>query len=305
MASETPAAVLNLRRAFARIGPPTSITQEAFDSTPKHLRRLARLRPGDRAEVRDLWEYTQDLLYGVEIQTSLLAFVLPFCLEAWREDLRGTHNGYGGFVEHFYPVLANKHVFDLHLKAEKTAAVYDFMRESILEEIEDQRWLRYSGKGSRPYRWIGALTTFGVLLADIERLWNGWWSVDTIGKAVAAVQYISCLMYSTNENPVFAAWTPDAGGGPPSLWEFEGHLYANRWLENNIAFMRKTLFPEKVKRVLQRSVEKLANEPEHPAASGIYEDWPLCEEALASRCEELPRILEMMSEPGRLFEWTV
>jgi hypothetical protein len=115
MAPEISTAVVKLRRAFAGIAPPSKITQEPYDSSPKHLRRLARLQPGDRAEIGDLWEYTQDLLYGGEIQASLLAFVLPFCLEGWREDLRGT-DGYGGFVEHLYPELANKHVFDQHLK---------------------------------------------------------------------------------------------------------------------------------------------------------------------------------------------
>jgi len=36
--------------------------QEAYEGNPKHLRRLARLRPGKKRWVRDLWEYTQDLL---------------------------------------------------------------------------------------------------------------------------------------------------------------------------------------------------------------------------------------------------
>jgi hypothetical protein len=305
MAGETPKSVSAFRRAYGAVNPPDKITQEAFDSTPKHLGRLARLKPGDRAEVRDLWDYTQDLLYGGEIQSSLLQFVLPFCLEAWREDLRAISAGYGGFVEYFYPVLANKHVFDLHLKPEQTAAVSDFMRASILEEIDDQRGLSYRGKASRPYRWIRALTTYGVLLPDVERLWNEWWPVDTIGKAVAAVQYISCLMYATNENPVFGPWTPDGGGGPPCLWEFEGHLYANRWLEGNIVFLKKFLSAASAREVLQRSVERLANEPEHEAARGIQGDWPLCEETLVSRCEELPRVLATVSEAGKLFEWTV
>lgn len=304
MASEASMSVLRLRRAFGGIAPPSNITQEPYDSSPKHLRRLAQLQRGDRAEVRDLWEYTQDLLYGGEIQTPLFAFVLPFCLEGWREDLRGT-DGYGGFVEHLYPVLANKHVFDLHLKSQQTSAVSDFMRESILEEIDDQRGLTFSGMTSRPYRWIRALTTYGVLLPDIERLWNEWWSTKTVGKAAAAVQYISCLMYSNNENPVFAPWTPDRGGGPPCLWEFEGHLYSNRWLENNVAFLKKSLSPESARRVLERSVEILANEPEQEVALEIQEDWPLCEETVASRCEELQRTLATISESGRLFEWNV
>ncbi|MGB9402284.1 MAG: hypothetical protein WCA98_02010, partial [Candidatus Acidiferrales bacterium] len=82
------------------VAPPATITQEAFDRDDGHLRRLVRLRPGQRAEASDLWNYAQDLRY-TEIQGPLLAYLLPFCLEAWREDLRGV-DGYGGFVENFY-----------------------------------------------------------------------------------------------------------------------------------------------------------------------------------------------------------
>ena len=88
------------------------------------------------------------------------------------------------------------------------------MREAILEEIDAQRGLSYRAKGARPYRWIAALATYGVLLPDLERLWNSWWSLETIGGATATVQYISCLMYPENENPVFAPWTSNEGGGP-------------------------------------------------------------------------------------------
>src|SRR6267154_6529657 len=120
---------------------PKHITQEAYEGNLAHLKRLSQLRPGEQAELKDLWEYTQDLLY-TEIQGPLLAFLLPFCLDAWREDLRGK-SGYGGFVENFYPVLANRHVFDRYLTATQTAAVSEFMRTSILEEIDEQRGLAY------------------------------------------------------------------------------------------------------------------------------------------------------------------
>jgi hypothetical protein len=52
-----------------------------------------------------------DLRY-TDIQSSLLAYLLPFCLELWCEDLRGTREKYGGFVEHLYPVLADRAIFD-------------------------------------------------------------------------------------------------------------------------------------------------------------------------------------------------
>jgi hypothetical protein len=94
-----------LQRAFGASNPPEKITQEAWDRDDGHLHRLLRLRPGDRAGAKDLWDYTQDLL-NTEIQGALLAHSLPFCLEAWREDLIGVSTEYAGFVDWFYPVLA-------------------------------------------------------------------------------------------------------------------------------------------------------------------------------------------------------
>jgi hypothetical protein len=78
-----------LRRAFGQPAPPASITQEAFDYDEAHLHRLVRLKPGERAVPGDLLDYAHDLRY-TEIDKPLLAFLLPFCLEAWRDDLRGT-----------------------------------------------------------------------------------------------------------------------------------------------------------------------------------------------------------------------
>jgi hypothetical protein len=202
-------------------------------------------------------------------------------------------------------VLANKQVFDLHLDPKQSAAVSDFMRESILEEIDDQRGLAYRSSGARPYRWITALTTYGVLLPDIERLWNSWWSIETLGRAVAMVQYVSCLMYPANENPVFAPWTPDHGGGPICLWGLEGHLYSHRWQPSNVSFLKKTLVPDRVTKLLIKAAERLKNEPEYPTILGIQEDIPLCHETLKSRCAELPRILEMGFENRPRLDWTV
>jgi hypothetical protein len=142
-----------------------------------------------------------------------------------------------------------------------------------------------------------------VLFPDIERLWRSWWSVEAKGRAVSALQYISCLMYPANENPVFALWTPDAGGGPPYLWEFEGHLYNHRWLEPNVSFLREILAPQRVAGTIHQAVGKLKNEPENDIAVHIQEDVPLCIETLEARCAELPQILEKTNNSG-LLEWT-
>jgi hypothetical protein len=292
----------NLRRVFARAAP-AQIRQKAFEADDGHLRRLARLPFSAKAEARDLFEYTQDLLY-TEIDSALLRYLLPFCLEAWSVDLRGTATEYGGFVEQFYPVLADRQVFDKHLTSDQSATVSKFMRQSILDEIDAQRGAAFAGSASRPYRWIRALTTYGVLLPDVEPLWTEWWSPSTIGRAIATVQYISCLMYSENENPIFAPWTRERGGGPPCLWAFEGHLYNHRWMDANVAFLRRVLTPRLVNETLARAVDRLVGEPEHGAAAEVFSDLPLCASTLESRCDDLSRILETQQKSVSLFEWS-
>jgi hypothetical protein len=294
---------IKLHRALGVTRPPENVTQEAFEGNDRHLRRLVRLRPGEQADAGDLWEYIHDLRYA-DIQGALLVYLLPFCLQAWREDLRGIREGYGGVIENFYPVLADRHIFDLHLTPKQSAVVSEFMRQTILEEIDDQRGLIFQGSRTKPYRWFRAMTTYGVLLPDVERLWTAWWSLETVGRAIAAVQYISCLMYSENENPVFTPWTPERGGGPPCLWEFEGHLYAHRWLEPNVNFLRGILTVRSVSDVLVRAVERLVGQPEYDAAGATREDFPLCTETLQSRCAELPQLLETTQSSSTMLAWS-
>jgi hypothetical protein len=112
-------------------------------------------------------------------------------------------------------------------------------------------------------------------------------------------------MYPEQENPVFAPWTPNRGGGPPCLWEFEGHLYAHRWLEPNVNFLRRALNVEAVSDLLARAVARLVGQPEYDAAVGVQQDFPLCSEALEARCAELPRLLETVQQSSTQLSWSV
>jgi hypothetical protein len=289
------AGIERLRRGLGRLAAPKEIRQEPYDRDDAHLRRLCRLRPTDMPQPDDLWAYGQDLRYAHELQTDLLLWVLPYCLRAWRDELRGDDRRYGGFVEHLYPALADRVVGSLNER--QRAAVATYMRDALLEEIDDQRGLAFSGMDARPYRWIRAQTSYGVIFPDVGELWAAWWGLGSRGRAVAAVQYLSCLVYDDTENPVFARWTPHGGGGPPCLWEFDGHLYTHRWLESNVQFLADALEPSKVTDVLGRAVSSLNAEPEADVGTRVLAGVADRTTVLASRCEELPRLLRQVQKP--------
>jgi hypothetical protein len=108
-----------------------------------------------------------------------------------------------------------------------------------------------------------------------------------------------------NDNPVFAPWTRDGGGGPPVLWEFAGHLYSHRWQEPNVQFLREALKPQAVVDALRGAVGQLESQPEHTVAAQVLSDATARDGILASRCDELPGILERTQDPGDLMEWSV
>src|SRR5260221_14004124 len=102
MSKPFPLNQLSLRRAMGNPKPPQKITQEPFESDGAHLTRLSSLEPGATASSEDLYEYVQDILY-TPIEPELLRYVLPFCLDEWRKELRGEGHGYGGEGRYFLP----------------------------------------------------------------------------------------------------------------------------------------------------------------------------------------------------------
>jgi hypothetical protein len=74
-------------RAYGKAAPPEKVTQEAFEGNDRHLRRLLRIKPDERPDLQDLCKYLQDLRH-TDMQSSLLAYLLPFCRELVRGSAR-------------------------------------------------------------------------------------------------------------------------------------------------------------------------------------------------------------------------
>jgi hypothetical protein len=295
-----------VRRAF---GDPPRLTpdrvwQKPFDYDTNHLRRLATLDPDAAAEPDDLVAYALDFKYE-KIQKDLFLHVLPFCLRAWHEDLTSPFGRYETFVDEFYPALLRGSVFDGELTPNEAAAAGDFMRGAILARIDAQNALSFKGSKSTVYAWFHALSTYGLLRPDMERLWSKWWAVETEGRAIAAVQYASCLIYDETANPVFDAWTREHGGGPPCLWHYRGHVLEERWRDENLAMLARVLTPDGVRDVLDRAMARLASHPLRDKVRSIRFRLDARTQTLASRCEDIRRYLATPNEAEYSFQWSM
>ena len=294
-----------VRRALGEPQPLAAdrIWQKPFDYDTGHLQRLASLPPGASAEPEDLVAYALDFKYE-KIQKDLFLHVLPFCLRAWQEDLAQPFGRYETFVDEFYPALLRGGVFDGELLPAQAAAVGDFMSAAILAQIDRQQALSFKGSKAGVYAWFHALSTYGLLRPDIERLWSVWWAVETEGRALAALQYASCLIYDDTGNPVFDSWTREHGGGPPCLWHYRGHVLEERWRDENLAMLEKTLTPDGVRALLDRSVARLASHPLRDKAASIRFRLDARTETLANRCADVRRFLATPNEAEYSFQWS-
>jgi hypothetical protein len=274
---------------------PETIRQEPFDYDPGHYKRLCHLE-GSQPTPRDLLDYALDMTY-MELQPELLRHLMPLLLAAWRRDLfDGQTAGLRGFVEHFWPALLRGKAMQSVLSGTECGVVMRFMRDAILDRLDVEESLAFSGMGASPYGWVHSLVSFGVIFPDIESLWTEWWQMHTPGHAVAAFQYASALLYEADKNPVFAPWTRDKGGGPPSLWDCGCLMFDVGWREENLHFLRQTLSVEYIRQRLTAAQGMIKSAAANSIASQLLAELPVQATLLSIRIEQLPRLLTNVSD---------
>ena len=283
-----------LLRLWNRVSVPKIITQKPFDYDPGHYKRLCNLQ-GSQPSNGDLIDYALDMTY-MELQPELLRHLMPVLLNAWRRDLfEGEAAGFGGFVERFWPALLKGKTLQTIFSEAERVAVMRFMRDSILDRLDVEDLLTFTGSKASPYGWVQAFVSFGVLFPDIESLWTVWWQMKTSGHAVAAFQYVSALLYEDNKNPIFAPWTRDKGGGPPALWECGCHMFDVGWKEENLSFLQRTLSVDYIEQNLRVASDQIQTMPVKEIASRIMSELSNQRALLALRIEELPKLLTNVS----------
>jgi len=293
-----------LHRALGSLREPARISQEPLDYDPDHLHRLVHVAqtPGATPRAGDLYTYAEDLSFVHETQADLFVFLLPLCLEALSENLRGATGAYEGFVNQFWVAL-NKRPGPLNLLSpSQFDAVDRYLRESILAAIDACRPLRNSGMGAGCYRWFYSLGSYATIFPTLNDLWLTWWSVSTEGRAIAVLQYLSCLMYENGSNPVFDAWTPKRGGGPPELWTDDMSVNEQPWHPVNVEFLRGALIAEELYAAIGRCVECLTD-PDRGIALQMQQDFAAQRVLLDLRIEQLLSIVS--TNHFMIHGWTI
>lgn len=284
------ASIKSIFKALKTPKAPSNIWQQAFDRDPDHLYRLCSLN-GKAPNPVDLVDYSLDIHHEV-IQPDLFRYLIPICLEAWYKYLFDEgKSAYTAFVEHFSAALASRPILDEILDRNEYEVVLDFVIDSILDRLDKEKQLAFSGFNS-VYKWFYALSSFAVIFPALKSLWERWWLLDTNGHAIAALQYISCLMYEENQNPIFATWTHENGGGPPELWETDGWIYDRGWKSENILFLSSTLTVKYIELKINEANNKLHGKINSDVPERMVSDFNKQKDLLASRIAQLPSLLQ-------------
>jgi len=297
--SKMTANIQDVIRAFGSPQVPAAITQKPFDYDASRYLRLC--RSDTKPEPADLYRYAEDLLYQ-NIQRDLFLFLLPRCLTAWQNDLMASHRSeYAGFVEQFSAALAKHSGFRELILPRGYSAVSDFMLHSVLDKIDQEHDLAFSGMHATPYSWIYTIGTFGTAFPAIANLWKEWWSCRTVGRSCGVLQYASVLLYPDDSNPIFSPWTRDAGGGAPVPWETDGHIFNESWLQENVDFLRSTLTSRYVRDGISAAAKTLRGETDSPIPELMVSDFDSRTAFLELRVVEL---IQNLSLPlGEVRQW--
>jgi hypothetical protein len=299
---EQPRSAVSWDRARAIFGnprPPRQVWERQFDYNDEKLREMAGTPP-ERVDPSDLWYYHHDLAY-VELQPDLFEYLFPVCLMDWHHTLMANTPCSHGDSEFHYG-LHRGNVLETMLTPARREAVYEFFRDSFTSRLDAERGFLDLGSETPVHIWIGRFNSLGIVMPRIDLLWESWWGLDTPGRAVAALQYCSGLMYFEGENPLFAAWSKAHGGGGPYLWENDSMIYDAGWMGCNLDYLRSALTVAFVNDGVARAVTRLTGEPEWDRARRLVDDLPDRQEIITHRVAELPRLL---ASPSNLQGWSV
>lgn len=286
-----------LFRAFQSVKPPADA--EIYDGGDLSAKDIRDLIHGDHRwlDPTEVSWYVQSLPNdGMGASVDDFRYLLPGILTTWSREFLATSYK-SSLLENLTPALGNTRFLTECLSQDLEEAVYSFMRGTLLDRMAQEESLHIVGM-NRTYGWFHQFAAYGVIGRDIPRLWTKWWEKSSLGHAIAAVQYASCLVCPDDENPVFAPWTCDKGGGVPQLWEYGSIGLDQRWRSENTEFLSVTLSPTFVRDRLEAANRVLTMSGYRNVVEQLILAANTNPDLLETRCTKLPALLATPSDVG-------
>jgi hypothetical protein len=273
----------------AALGSAEARQQLALESLPRHLDRLCRW-PVVPARFVDLRRFADEVNHTETPDGRLVRALLPVCYWGWSHDFREVGSPFNGFSEVFWSALVRHAGFEALIGPEGFRVSQELMAAELLDRMALEDGYASASAKMLPSSWFRAFCCFGIIFPGVGELWEQWRRAATPGHAYSLAQYISCLVYDGDQNPLFAGHHRAGGDRPgaPSLWEPEGFLLDPKWRDENLDFIRREWTPSAMEQALDRSCEALVGTPYAALVARVRADFGERLPAVTLRLAQLP-----------------
>ncbi|WP_194207589.1 hypothetical protein [Superficieibacter sp. 1612_C1] len=242
------------RAIFGDEPPVRYVWEPEFDYADKELQALAATDWRDITEHQLSCYYVLNLVYNEPMQPELFRYLFPLCLAKWRERLLEDADR-DHFDESLLQALRRPYLWREMMDASQRRQVRAFIIDTMLARMDNERGFGVS------LSWLSVFNDIGGTAPVMRIIWSRWWSLDSVGKAVCALQYAAHLIYACDDNIL--------GGG--AGW-YHPLSYSDAWSQENWVFLYGALTPGKILEGVQAAAEKLRGEPEEDIAARIAQD---------------------------------
>jgi len=222
-----------------------------------------------------------------------LRYLFPPILRIWETEL---YQRDSVFVQYFHEEVCRTDFIERALSDPLRRASTDFMVRALSDRLAAESSLSIHGR-TTSHDWFGFLASFGVFTPALSSLWSQVWQSSQRGHAVAVLQYLSCLLYE-DENPIFAPFICDKGGGPPQLWGYDSVGFGECWKKENLNFLSAALSSRNIREWLERASENHAEDQVGTVAANFLRRLDGCAPEVDQRIELLLTALRTPSGVG-------
>lgn len=241
----------------------------------------------------------------MEVQRDLFHYVLPVALEAWaRHELKLPNEKRFKQDWHFegmWAALAARPVHPDFLTDDQYEVMQAFLVRILIALMQKESALSFKGGGASAYAWTRLHVTLIYLFPVAEPIWKEWWSYPSTPMATCGIQWLSAFFYEEHENPFFAPWTHEAGGGPPCIFETSLMRFkpAN---SRSVEFLKETLTKAWAFDAITRAKVALKDSPQIESIQGLLDDFSWRSVLFEERVEKFITVLEA-KESWQMIFW--